>query len=92
MLTPPALLCVAQAVSGAIRSGNLLFIGGIGGWYKEANGAKPARPVPGDIAEQTTDSLTIIKQTLEAAGSTLHDLLKVQVKIAATFSLHNGVG
>ena len=91
MLTPPA-LCIAQAISGAIRSGNLLFIGGIGGWYKEANGAKPARPVPGDIAEQTTDSLTIIKQTLEAAGSTLHDLLKVQVNTTATFSLHNDAG
>ena len=48
--------------------------------------------MPGDIAEQTTDSLTIIKQTLEAAGSTLHDLLKVQVKITATFSLRNDAG
>ena len=68
-----------QAVDGAIRCGNLLFIGGIGGWYKEARGNKPARPVAGDIIQQTTDSLTVIKQILEGAGSSLHNLLKVQV-------------
>ena len=68
-----------QAVDGAIRCGNFLFIGGIGGWYKEARGNKPARPVAGDIVQQTTDSLTVIKQILEGAGSSLHDLLKVQV-------------
>lgn len=72
-------LRTAQSVDGALRAGNLLFIGGIGGWYKESNGTKPARPHAGDIAQQTTDALTIIKQMLEGAGSSLEQLLKVQV-------------
>lgn len=72
-------LRTAQSVDGVLRSGNLLFIGGIGGWYKESNGTKPARPHAGDIAQQTTDALTIIKQMLEGAGSSLEQLLKVQV-------------
>ncbi len=39
------------------------------------------RPVAGDITQQTTDALTIIKQTLEAAGTSLEQLLKVQVAL-----------
>jgi hypothetical protein len=44
--------CGDQALLFEKPAGNLLFVGGIGGWYPEANGAKPARPAAGDIAEQ----------------------------------------
>ena len=91
-----------SSAGGGIRAGNFLFVGGIGGWYEEPNGRKPAvrdcatvvptlaesharldtqRPVAGDITQQTTDALTIIKQTLEAAGTSLEQLLKVQVAL-----------
>ena len=46
-----------RSAGGAVRAGNLLFVGGIGGWYPEESGNKPARPVAGDIAEQTTDAV-----------------------------------
>ena len=63
-----------QAVGG-MRSGHLLFIGGIGGWYPER------RPKPGDIKEQTTDAINIMKQSLEKAGTSLDNVLKVQVSL-----------
>ncbi len=63
-------------VGGPLRSGHLLFLGGIGGWYPDR------RPDgPGDIHEQTADALTIMKEALEAAGSSLDDVLKVQVAL-----------
>ncbi|MCS7026298.1 MAG: RidA family protein [Bryobacteraceae bacterium] len=60
---------------GAIRSGNFLFLSGIGGWYPER------RPVPGDIRQQTADALEIMKETLAKAGSSLDLVLKVQVSL-----------
>jgi enamine deaminase RidA (YjgF/YER057c/UK114 family) len=60
---------------GAIRSGNLLFLSGIGGWYPER------RPKAGDIREQTADALNIMKETLAKAGSSLDLVLKVQVAL-----------
>ncbi|MCC6390825.1 MAG: RidA family protein [Bryobacterales bacterium] len=64
-----------QLVGGVIRSGNLLFLSGIGGWYPER------RPKPGDVQEQTSDALTIMKQSLEKAGSSMDNVLKVQVAL-----------
>jgi 2-iminobutanoate/2-iminopropanoate deaminase len=64
-----------ESVGGAIRSGHLLFLSGIGGWYPER------RPKPGDIREQTADALTIMKQSLEKAGSSMENVLKVQVAL-----------
>lgn len=61
---------------GAIRSGHLLFLGGIGGWYPER------RPDgPGDVRQQTSDALTTMKNTLEKAGSSMANVLKVQVSL-----------
>jgi 2-iminobutanoate/2-iminopropanoate deaminase len=60
---------------GPIRSGHLLFLSGIGGWYPER------RPKPGDIREQTADALTIMKESLEKAGSSLENVLKVSVAL-----------
>lgn len=65
-----------QRLGGPIRSGHLLFLSGIGGWYPNR---RPAGP--GDIREQTTDALTIMKETLETAGSSMANVLKVQVSL-----------
>ncbi|MCA2967794.1 MAG: RidA family protein [Acidobacteria bacterium] len=64
-----------QVAGGPIRSGNLLFLSGIGGWYPER------RPQAGDIREQTADALTIMKESLAKAGSSLENVLKVQVSL-----------
>ena len=64
-----------ESAGGAIRSGHLLFLGGIGGWYPER------RPKPGDIRQQTADALQIMKETLEKAGSAMENVLKVQVAL-----------
>jgi 2-iminobutanoate/2-iminopropanoate deaminase len=64
-----------QSVGGAIRSGHLLFLGGIGGWYPER------RPQPGDIKQQTGDALEMMKASLERAGTSLSNVLKVQVAL-----------
>jgi len=64
-----------QSAGGPIRSGHLLFLSGIGGWYPER------RPKPGNISEQTADALTIMKESLTKAGSSLENVLKVQVAL-----------
>jgi 2-iminobutanoate/2-iminopropanoate deaminase len=64
-----------QVAGGPIRSGNLLFLSGIGGWYPER------RPQAGDVREQTADALTIMKESLAKAGSSLENVLKVQVSL-----------
>ena len=61
--------------AGPIRSGHLLFLSGIGGWYPER------RPKPGDAREQTADALTIMKESLAKAGSSMDNVLKVQVAL-----------
>ncbi len=63
------------SAGGPIRSGHLLFLSGIGGWYPER------RPQPGDVREQTRDALTIMKTNLEKAGSSLDHVLKVDVAL-----------
>ena len=60
---------------GAIRSGHLLFVSGVGGWYSSR------RAKPGDIREQTADALDVMKALLEAAGASMADLLQVQVAL-----------
>src|SRR5688572_28362362 len=64
-----------QSAGGPIRSGHLLFLGGIGGWYPDR------RPKPGDVKEQTSDALTMMKASLEKAGSSMENVLKVQVSL-----------
>jgi 2-iminobutanoate/2-iminopropanoate deaminase len=61
---------------GVIRSGHLLFVSGIGGWYQSR------RPDgPGDIRQQTADALDLMKALLEKAGASMADLLQVQVAL-----------
>jgi enamine deaminase RidA (YjgF/YER057c/UK114 family) len=64
-----------QSASGPIRSGHLLFLSGIGGWYPER------RPKAGDVKQQTADALEIMKTSLEKAGSSMENVLKVQVAL-----------
>ncbi len=64
-----------QSAGGPIRSGHLLFLSGIGGWYPER------KPKPGDVKEQTGDALAIMKASLEKAGSSMENVLKVQVAL-----------
>lgn len=59
-----------------IRSGHLLFIGGIGGWYARQ------REEPGDIKVQIRSVLTTMKGILEGAGSSMSNVLKVQMTVA----------
>lgn len=59
-----------------IRSGHLLFIGGIGGWYASQ------RAEPGDIKVQIRSVLTTMKGILEGAGSSMSNVLKVQMTVA----------
>src|SRR5438876_109504 len=73
--SPPIWTPKKQSAGGPIRSGHLLFLSGIGGWYPEK------RPKPGDIKEQTADALTIMKTSLEKAGSSTENVLKVQVAL-----------
>ncbi|MGH9659603.1 MAG: RidA family protein [Bryobacteraceae bacterium] len=63
------------SVGGAIRSGHFLFLSGIGGWYPER------RPQAGDVRQQTSDALGIMKETLAKAGSSMDNVLKVQVAL-----------
>ena len=61
---------------GAIRSGHLLFVGGVGGWYASR------RPEgPGDIRQQTGDALELMQTLLKEAGASMADLLQVQVAL-----------
>jgi enamine deaminase RidA (YjgF/YER057c/UK114 family) len=63
------------SIGGPIRSGHLLFLSGIGGWYPER------RPKPGDVREQTGDALQMMKAALEKAGTSMGNVLKVQVAL-----------
>jgi 2-iminobutanoate/2-iminopropanoate deaminase len=56
-----------------IRSGHLLFVSGIGGWY-------PARrKEAGDAEVQMRSALTTMKEILERAGSSMDNVLKVNI-------------
>ena len=60
---------------GVIRSGHLLFVSGVGGWYASR------RPTPGDIRQQTADALDLMAALLKEAGASMADLLQVQVAL-----------
>ena len=61
---------------GVVRSGHLLFVSGVGGWYPTR------RPDgPGDIKQQTADALDLMATLLKEAGASMADLLQVQVAL-----------
>jgi enamine deaminase RidA (YjgF/YER057c/UK114 family) len=63
-------------LSSCMRSGHLLFLSGIGGWYPDR------RKEPGDIKVQIQSALTTMKETLENAGSSMANVLKVHMTVA----------
>jgi 2-iminobutanoate/2-iminopropanoate deaminase len=65
-----------SATLGVIRSGHLLFVSGVGGYYPSRRAAGP-----GDIRQQTSDALELMKALLKEAGASLDDLLQVQVAL-----------
>ena len=65
-----------QRVGGPIRSGHFAFVGGIGGWYPER------RPEgPGDAGQQFGDALEIMKGSLERAGTSMADVLRITISL-----------
>jgi 2-iminobutanoate/2-iminopropanoate deaminase len=59
-----------------IRSGHLVFLSGIGGWYGNR------RAEPGDIKVQIVSALTDMKNQLEKAGTSMANVLKVHMTLA----------
>ena len=60
-------------ISNCIRSGHFLFVSGISGWYPER------RKEPGDAAVQMRSALTTMKEILERSGSSMDNVLKVNI-------------
>ena len=73
---PSANAANAPLLSSCIRSGHLLFVAGIGGWYPDR------RKEAGDIKVQIQSALTTMKEILEAAGSSMANVLKVHMTVA----------
>ncbi len=63
------------SAGGPIRSGHLLFLSGIGGWYPER------RKEAGDAKVQMRSVLETMKAALEKAGSSMDNVLKVSVAL-----------
>lgn len=63
-------------LSHCIRSGPLLFLAGIGGWYPED------RKDPGDAKVQIDSALKAMRMILEQAGSSMANVLKVHMTVA----------
>jgi 2-iminobutanoate/2-iminopropanoate deaminase len=70
----------SQSANGAllspcIRSGHLLFVAGIAGWYPGR------RREPGDAKVQIQSALTTMKELLKRAGSSMENVLKVSIAL-----------
>lgn len=63
-------------MSSCIRSGHLLFVAGIGGWYPDR------RKEPGDAKVQIASALATMREILESAGSSMANVLKVHMTVA----------
>jgi 2-iminobutanoate/2-iminopropanoate deaminase len=58
-----------------IRSGHLVFLSGIGGWYANR------RAEPGDIKVQIHSALTDMMNQLDKAGTSMANVLKVHMTL-----------
>lgn len=63
-------------LSACIRSGHLVFVSGIGGWYADR------RKEPGDIQVQIRSALEHMRNLLESAGTNMGNVLKVHMTLA----------
>lgn len=72
----PTKQLIETASGSCIRSGHMLFLGGIDGFDPNRD------PEPGDIILQAGRALSIMKAILEGAGSSMDQVLKVQMSVA----------
>lgn len=72
----PGVYPTTAPLSLCIRSGHLVFVSGIGGWYANR------RAEPGDIKVQIHSALTDMKNMLEKAGTSMANVLKVHMTVA----------
>jgi enamine deaminase RidA (YjgF/YER057c/UK114 family) len=72
----PGVYPTTSPLSLCIRSGNLVFLSGIGGWYPNR------RTEAGDIKVQINSALTDMKNQLEKAGTSMANVLKVHMTLA----------
>lgn len=72
----PSVYPTTSPLSLCIRSGHLVFLSGIGGWYANR------RAEPGDIKVQIESALTDMKNQLEKAGTSMANVLKVHMTLA----------
>lgn len=72
----PGVYPTTSPLSLCIRSGHLVFLSGIGGWYANR------RAEPGDIKVQIESALTDMKNQLEKAGTSMANFLKVHMTLA----------
>jgi len=63
-------------LSGCIRSGHLLFVAGIGGWYPER------RKEPGDVKVQIRSALENLQAKLKESGSSMANVLKITIALS----------
>jgi 2-iminobutanoate/2-iminopropanoate deaminase len=63
-------------LSACIRSGHMVFISGVGGWYADR------RKEPGDIQVQIRSALEHMRNLLEKAGTNMGNVLKVHMSLA----------
>lgn len=76
VLRPGQTASSGALLSSCIRSGHLLFLAGIGGWYPDR------RKEPGDIKVQIQGALTTMREILENGGSSMANVLKVHMTVA----------
>lgn len=72
----PSRYPTTSPLSACIRSGNLVFVSGIGGWYADR------RKEPGDIQVQIRSALEHMRELLERAGTNMGNVLKVHMTLA----------
>jgi enamine deaminase RidA (YjgF/YER057c/UK114 family) len=72
----PGVYPTTSPLSLCIRSGHLVFLSGIGGWYPNR------RTEAGDIKIQVQSALTDMKNQLEKAGTSMANVLKVHMTLA----------
>ena len=72
----PGVYPTTSPLSLCIRSGHLVFLSGIGGWYANR------RAEPGDIKVQIESALTDMKNQLEKACTSMANVLKVHMTLA----------
>jgi 2-iminobutanoate/2-iminopropanoate deaminase len=64
-----------------IKAGALLFCSGIVGWNRDGS-------IPEGIVAQAENAYASLKKVVEAAGGTMHDVVKTNVYVGEDYQLH----